>query len=365
MFINGGVSAHPVTLSHNAPAVEAAGAPYELPNSTCYNETCGQIGVFMWGYRMLVNQPDATYADVMEREMFNGMLPSLGLDGRSWFYRAVLRRYDENYKPTGWTDMAQRGVPGRTDICCPSNLLRTMAQLSAYFYSQDDSGLWVHQFGGSRVTCQLPAKGEFRVEQITDYPWSGEVKWLIRTAPAQPVALHVRVPGWAATPVTFSLNGSPMKEVSIQNGYAHHQRIFKAGDTLVMTLPLSAQLIAGNPNIEQVRNQMAVMRGPIVYCVESPDLPPGVRVPEVHLPSDIQLKPIQGLFSATAALGTNIVSLQGQGLRLQESTWTGLYRPLTRQSLQPLDLRLIPYFAWANRGRSGMSVWMPVVAKIQ
>ena len=66
----------------------------------------------MWGYRMLVNQPDAAFADIMEREMFNGFLPCIGLDGRSWFYRAVLRRYDENYQSKGWNDMAQRGIPG-------------------------------------------------------------------------------------------------------------------------------------------------------------------------------------------------------------------------------------------------------------
>jgi DUF1680 family protein len=364
MFLIGGVSAVPVGLSHNAPVVEATGAAYDLPNAGCYNETCGQIGCFMWAYRMLCNHPEARYADLMEREMFNGFLGAVGLDGRSWFYRSILRRYDENYEaPAGWTDMAQRGQPSPATICCPSNLLRTMAQLSAYFYSQDDSGLWVHHFGGSRVTCQLPGKGEFALEQITDYPWSGEVKLAIRKTPVQPIALRVHVPGWAATPVAFSLNGVALKDVRIQDGYSCHERIWKAGDTLVMTLPMTGQLIAGNPNIEQVRNQVAVMRGPIVYCVESPDLPPGVRVPDVHLTSDVQLKPIQGLLSATAALGTNVVSLQGRGLRLQEPPWTGLYRPLGQEKLQPFDLRLIPYFAWANRGHSAMSVWMPVVLK--
>ena len=96
----------------------------------CYNETCGQIGVFMWGYRMLVNQPESRFADIMEREMFNGILPCLGLDGRSWFYRAVLRRYDENYKPPAGRTWRNAAGPVGQSICCPSNLLRTMAQLA-------------------------------------------------------------------------------------------------------------------------------------------------------------------------------------------------------------------------------------------
>ncbi len=359
MFVHGGVSAHTITLSHSAPAVEAAGAPYELPNSDCYNETCGQIGVFMWGYRMLVNQPDAAFADIMEREMFNGFLPCLGLDGRSWFYRAVLRRYDENYQSKGWNDMAQRGVPGRTEICCPSNLLRTMAQLTAYFYSRDEEGLWVHQYGGNKVTCRLNDTETFALEQITDYPWSGEVKLVIRQAPTKPVAVRLRVPGWAAK-ADIAVNGKPVSKPQVEHGYLVLGQVWQPGDVITLSLPCNAQLIAADPRVEATRNQVAVMRGPVLYCVESPDLPAGIRVPEVYLPKDIQLEPVQGLSSATAALGSKVVSLRGQALRLPEKPWTGLYRPLGQESFQPLELRLIPYFAWANRGRSAMSVWMPV-----
>jgi DUF1680 family protein len=360
MFLNGGVSAHPVTLSHNAPAVEAAGRPYELPNTTCYNETCGQIGVFLWGYRMLVNQPDAALADVMEREMFNGFLPCLGLEGRSWFYQAPLRRYDENHKPTNWTDMAQRGVPGRTDICCPSNLLRTIAQLATYFYSRDENGLWVHHYGGSKVTCQLGAAETFALEQITDYPWSGDVKLVVRRAPQEPLAVRLRVPGWADR-ATVAVNGKTVSEPATERGYLVLRQTWQAGDEIALTLPFEAQLMAADPRVEEARNQVAVMRGPVLYCVESPDLPPGVRVPDVHIPSDAAFQPALGLPGTTRALGAKITTLQGQGLRCSEPPWTGLYRPLGQDRLEPFDLRLIPYFAWSNRGRSAMSVWIPVV----
>ena len=360
MFINGGVSAHPVALSHNAPAVEAAGAPYELPNSTCYNETCGQIGVFMWGYRMLVNQPDASFADLMEREMFNGILPCLGLDGRTWFYRAVLRRYDANYKPAGWTDMAQRGVPGRTDICCPSNLLRTMAQLAAYFYSRDEAGLWVHHYGGNKVTCQLSDAETFGLEQITDYPWSGDVKLVIRQAPAKPMALRLRVPGWAGS-MKVAVNGKIVAKPQTEHGYLSLSQTWQTGDTIALSLPCDAQLIAADPRVEATRNQVAVMRGPVLYCVESPDLPAGIRVPDVHLASDAQFKPSTGLPGTTLPLGARIETLQGPGFRREEAPWTNLYRPLGAEQLRPFELRLVPYFAWANRGRSAMSVWIPAV----
>jgi DUF1680 family protein len=360
MFINGGVSAHSVVLSHNAPAVEAAGLPYQLPNSTCYNETCGQIGVFMWGYRMLMNQPAAPFADLMEREMFNGLLPCIGLDGCSWFYQAPLRRYDENHKPSNWSDMVQRGKPGRNDICCPSNLLRTMAQLSAYFYSRDETGLWVHHYAGNKVTCQLTATESFALEQITDYPWSGEVKLVIRQAPTRPVAVHLRVPGWAGS-AKVDVNGKAVIDPPAEHGYLMLNQTWQPDDTIILSLPLDAQLIAADPRVEETRNQVAVMRGPLLYCVESPDLPPTVRVPDVHISSDATFQPAAGLPGASHALGAKIISLQGQGLCCVEPPWTNLYRPAGRNRLQPFDLRLIPYFAWSNRGRSAMSVWVPVM----
>lgn len=360
MFIHGGVSAKPFVLSHNAPAVEAAGEPYELPNGRCYNETCGQIGVFMWGYRMLVNQPDAALADVMEREMYNGFLPCIGLDGRSWFYRAVLRRYDANYQSAGWNDMVERRSPGRTEICCPSNLLRTLAQLSAYFYSRDDRGLWVHHYGGNKVTCTFGAGEKFVLEQMTDYPWSGDIKLLVRQAPARALALRLRVPGWAGR-IAVSINGQMQAKSTIAAGYVVLEQAWKPGDAIALSLPCDAQLIAADPRVEETRNQVAVMRGPVLYCVESPDLPAGVRVPDVFLASQSTFQPAPGLTGSDLPLATKVVSLRGQGLSKEESGGTALYRPASAEAFRPFELRLVPYFAWANRGRSAMSVWIPVV----
>ena len=359
MFITGGVSALPRGLSNNAFVNEAAGAPYDLPNAACYNETCGQIGMFMWGHRMLLNRPDSKFADVMEREMFNGFLPCLGLDGRSWFYRAVLRRLDASYEATGWTDMALRGQPGRLHICCPSNLLRTMAQLSAYFYSVDERGLWVHHYGGSKLRCQLAGAG-FAAEQITDYPWSGEVKIVIRQSPARPVAVRLRVPAWAGE-FKLAVNGSPQTVTSPASGYIQVERTWQPGDTLTLSLPMEPQLIAADPRVEQVRNQVAVVRGPIVYCAESPDLPAGVAVASVFVPGQAIFRPMRGITGAQGDLARSVVVLRGTGLQRPEPLGGPLYRPLSSERLQPFELTLLPYFAWANRGKSAMSVWLPVV----
>ena len=363
MFIHGGVSAIPSGVSASKDFVnEAAGAPYQLPNASCYNETCGQIGAFMWGYRMLVDRPDGQFADIMEREMFNGFIPCIGLEGKSWFYRNVIRRYDENYKAKGGTDMAERQLPGRKQICCPSNLLRTLAELSAYFYSLDEAGLWVHHYGGNKLNCQLLSGESFALEQVTDYPWSGEVKFVIHQAPSNAVSLRLRVPGWADK-AAFSINGKPVREANSQHGYVTLAQTWKTGDTITLSLPMESKLVAADPRVEETRNQVAVMRGPVLYCVESPDLPPGVDVPSVLLPSTSTFNPVVGMAGVESPLAGKTVLLRGHALHRAEPRIPPLYRPLSQESFQPFDLTLIPYYAWANRGHSAMSVWLPVVLR--
>ncbi len=362
MFIHGGVSAIPVGISNNAPVVEGAGAPYQLPNGSCYNETCGQIGVFMWGYRMLTHQPEARIADVMEREMYNGFLPGIGLEGRSWFYRAILRRYDEKYQSAGWTDMTLRSAPAHNQICCPSNLLRTLAGLSAYFYSQDADGIWVHQYGGSEVTCRLAGGEPLRFEQITDYPWSGEVRLIVREAPPRPVTFRLRVPEWAGG-AKVSVNGVAASLPNPERGYVAIARQWKPGDTLTLSFPLEARLVTADPRVEETRNQVAVMRGPVLYCVESPDLPAGVDLPSIHVPSDARFEPRTGLSGVEAPLARSTVVLRGPGLQRPDPREGALYRTASSAPFQPIELQYVPYYAWANRGQSAMSVWLPVVWK--
>lgn len=367
MYIHGGISALAKGVSNNAIVYESVGPVYDLPNTMGYNETCGQVGCFMWSYRMLANEADARYADVMEREMYNGFLGGIGLDGKSWFYRNVLRRYDADYDPAKVksavqeTDMSHRSQPGRKNVCCPSNLLRTFAEMSAYFYSVGDDGLWVHQFGGTRVTVPL-AGGEFSLEQRTDYPADGTVKFVVRKAPAQPVSLRVRVPGWAEG-VKFSIDGAAVAKPGMERGYAVFRRVWRAGEVLMLDSPMPARLMTGNPDIEATRNQVAVMRGPLVYCLESTDLPTGVTVPEVYLPSDLVLKPQKGLPKADGELAADVLTLTGEGIDRSAPAWNGLYRPLDATPLKPVPLRFIPYYAWANRGKSAMSVWLPVILK--
>jgi len=355
MSINGGVSPMGRGISiHNDPVSEAVGKAYFLPSADAYNETCGQIGNLMWNYRMLMLDPRARYADLMELEMYNGFLGGIGLDGESWFYRNPLRRYERDHVPQGLNDLPAREKPGRRRICCPTNLLRTLAQLQNYVCSVSGDDLWVHHYGGCMIDAALPG-GWIRMAQRTDYPWDGEIGLAIEAVEGETAfAIHLRIPGWAEG-AAVAVNGKNL-EAPEAGRYVRIHRRWKAGDRIELNLPMPARLIEAHPKAEALRNQVAVMRGPVLYCLESPDLPEGVRLEDVYVPGGITLEP-----RPARDLPFGIIALEGETLHVPGARWSGeLYRRLEKAAPRRMAVRLIPYFAWSNRGPSAMSVWLPL-----
>ncbi|MCK5174815.1 MAG: glycoside hydrolase family 127 protein, partial [Planctomycetes bacterium] len=358
--INGGVSPMGSGVSLRKDIVgEAVGPAYFLPSADAYNETCGQIGNFMWNYRMLCISKDARYADMMELELYNGFMAGIGLDGKSWFYRNALRRYDAEHVESGHNDLAQRVLPGRKRICCPTNLLRTFAQLQAYLYSIDEDGLWVHHFGGNVLDGKLADGSNLKLTQETQYPWDGKVVLKMNSVGAsEPFAVRLRIPGWAKGAVV-QVNGKAPANPPAAGRYLFMKRAWKAGDVIELDLPMEPRLMQAHPKAEQLRNQVAVMRGPILYCLESADLPDDIDLNNVYLPDDLSLRPVS---QSIESLGMR--TLKGDALYRPEAPWTtDLYRPMTNSALKPLLVRMIPYFAWNNRGPAAMSVWLPVILR--
>ncbi len=334
---------------------EAVGPRYYLPKTPAYNETCGQVGNFMWNWRMLAIEAKAKYADMMEREMYNGFLPGISVDGRSFSYTNPLRWYGEEQEL--WSqDSLRRHQPGAPKphrpnsnygTCCPSNVLRTLAEMQDYFYSISGDTLWIHHYGGNRLD-----NGTYKIEQKTNYPWDGNIHIDIESVPKDSV-IHLRIPGWADT-YSIQINGTPFAASSEPGTYVAVQHKWKQGDTITLNLPLDVRFMRAHRKVDSAHNQIAVARGPILYCLESPDLPQGVDVSEIIIPRNIDLTPT----FESACLG-GVVTLSGRALRLPKDD-SHLYTELGDEKLQPIDVKLIPYFAWMNRGVSQMTLWLPI-----
>lgn len=338
---------------------EAAANDYELPSATAYNETCGQVGSFMWNWRMLAITGDAPYADLMERQLYNSIISGIGLDGASWFYTNPLRWYGSEHTlhSADAYERFQPGTPPRPNhICCPTNVLRTTAELHGYIYSTSEEGLWVHHYGGCEFDGELADGRPLKLTQRTNYPWDGEVRLRVESAPGGRFAVMMRIPAWAER-AKVTVNGKRTRAGARPGTYARVRRTWKAGDEILLTLPMRVRLLEAHPKVEHLRSHLAVMRGPLVYCLESPDLPDGVSVSEVRLPRSIKLTPRHD----PDLLG-GVTVLEGEARRVPEGDWSGrLYRTARRSRPEKLAVRLVPYYAWANRGVSEMTVWIPAV----
>jgi DUF1680 family protein len=358
MYITGGIAAlHQGASIRRDPVHEAFGYPYQLPQRTAYNETCAGIAMAMWSWRMLGVTGDPKYADVVELIFYNTLLSAWGLDGKTYFYTNPLRRYgkeDPLMSNDSWQRWPSTTTPGAPYCyCCPPNVLRTVAGSAAWAYAVSEKNVWVNLYGSNTFAANVPGVGPVRLTQDTNYPWEGHVQLRVESAGA--FTLNLRVPGWAEG-ATVRVNGQP-GPAARAGSYVSLSRTWKPGDSVELTLPLHPRLVEAHPKAEELRNQVAVMRGPLVYALESPDLPPGVRISEVFLPAQIKLTPHH-----EGELLGGVTVLEGEAVRIPEGDWTGLlYRTLLRPTPERIRLRLIPYYAWANRGVSYMTVWLPVL----
>jgi DUF1680 family protein len=329
---------------------QAYGRDYQLPSSTAHNETCAAVGNALWNWRMLQITGDARCADVLEVTLYNALLAGVSLDGKRFFYTNTLRQLDTMPAPLRWSRRREEWI---SCYCCPPNVARTVAEVSSCAYGRSDRGVWVHLYGGSTLDTALHDGRRVKLKQETDYPWGGRVKVTVESAPSGDLSLFLRVPGWADG-ATLRVNGKPVRVIA--GSYAEVRRAWAAGDAVELVLPMRPRLVEAHPLVEEARNQVAVMYGPLVYCLESTDLPGDVGLQTVALPRDVKLTPRLD----PGKLG-GVTVLEAKAEATADRPWGNeLYREFRPVAPRSVDIKLIPYYAWANRGKSEMTVWMPL-----
>lgn len=331
---------------------QAYGLEYQLPNLTAYNETCANIGNILWNWRMFRLGGEARFADIVELVLYNSALSGISLDGTRFFYQNTLREVADMPFRLRWP---RHRAPHISSFCCPPNIVRTVAGVGAYAYSLSDDGVWVNLYGGNVLDCSLADGSKLRLRQESEYPWRGKVLITVESAPARELALYLRIPGWAHG-AALRVAGRRSAAALTPGSYAAVKRAWAPGDVVELTLPLEVRLLEAHPLVEEVRNHVAVTRGPVVYCLESADLRKGVGIHDVMIPENVRLEPRPG-----RGVLSGLTVLEGTALALPRSDWSGrLYRERSPAPLRETPVRLVPYFAWDNREPSDMTVWMPV-----
>lgn len=334
MYVTGGVGA----TVHG----EAFSAGYELPNDLVYAETCASAAMIFFARRMLEAEPKAEYADILEKELYNGLLSGMQLDGRRFFYVNPLEVVPG---VSGCLPEYRHVLPVRPQwyacACCPPNVARTLTALGQYAWGENADTVYAHLFLGGRVRCQNGAQLACR----SAYPWDGQVSYTVECE--KEFALALRIPGWCKR-WQLTVNGRAA-EAEMKDGYAVLRQSWQRGDTVVLALDMPPRRIYADARVRADAGCVALARGPVVYCVEETDN--GGNLAALRLPRTAQLRVCPG---GDARLG-GVPVLQAEALRLLPGDT--LYRD-EPPAQQETTLTAVPYYTWGNRGPGGMRVWV-------
>ncbi|WEX73897.1 glycoside hydrolase family 127 protein [Sinorhizobium numidicum] len=311
---------------------------YDLPNESAYAETCASVGLVFWASRMLGRSPNRRYADIMEQALYNGAMSGLSLDGKTFFYENPLESAGKHHR---WV---WHHCP-----CCPPNIARLLASIGSYMYAVADDEIVVHLYGESTARFDLDG-AKIELSQRTRYPWDGAIRFELKADKPVRFALSLRIPEWADGS-TLKVNGRALDLAPVMvDGYARIEREWRTGDHIDLDIPLAPRTLFANPLVRQDAGRTALMRGPLVYCVESTDNGEGLN--RIVLEGKL-----------SEAKTTEIAELRGAvaldvPVARDEADWgSALYRT-SPPRIQRGTARFVPYAFWDNRAPGEMLVWV-------
>lgn len=289
---------------------------YHLPNLDAYTETCAALGLALFASRMSALKPNAKYGDAAERAIFNGMISGLSLGGDSFFYTNPLEM-DKDYPKYAHERQKVFGCS-----CCPPNLVRMIPSIGDLIYSQDENYLYVHQYI-SNEGDGVSIKG--------DYTADGKM-----TVESDSKKLALRRPSWCKNIKT----NSPYTE---KDGYMYFDC-----KKVEIEFEIKPMLVSASPLVRNNIGKVAVVRGPIIYCIESGDQP--ARVFDCRINTDADITVSDEYYG-------NLPVMYAKGFTVSTNCYS-LYNEYSHEQATPCVLKLIPYYTFANRGADDMQVWI-------
>lgn len=331
MYITGGIG--------SAGRGEAFTIPYDLPDLTAYSESCAALSLAWFAQRMLLIENDSKYSDVIERILYNNALSSISLDGKAFFYvnplairTYLLNRNTSQEDTREWLPQTERKEVFDCS-CCPPNITRFIASVADFLYTCDENTLYIHQYMNSETKT-----ADFSVTQKTDYPNNGNVEIIAKGIGT--VAL--RIPSWCNN-YKISVNGKEL-DAEIKNGYVYIDN--SENGIITLCMDMTPFVVYPSSKIRDYISRVAVQRGPVVYCAESVRNDFNIMTFRLDCKTD---------FTEILCETCGSYMLVAKGKIPVESD--NLY---SRDAEKYVDteIKLVPYYAFANHGESDMEVFM-------
>lgn len=322
---------------------------YDLPNEYNYSESCASIGLAMFGLRMNQITRESQYMDVVEKALYNTVLAGIALDGKSFFYVNPLEVWPEAcLEATSKKHVKSIRQKWFGVACCPPNIARTLASLGQYIYgvNQSERQMYLNLFVSNETVVSLDGK-EVRIKVKTEFPLKNTISIELENVPEAGMELFIRIPEYAEN-YRVCMNG---KTVGAKNEKGYWKVDIEKNSEIDVQFEAPARFVYANPEVRADAGKAAIMRGPLVYCLEECDN--GSNLPGILVDTD---SPIQE--EETELFGGSVI-LHGKGQRIQKISWKGdkLYSS-RKPAYEECEWTAVPYPYWNNRGEGEMLVWM-------
>ncbi|WP_395013493.1 glycoside hydrolase family 127 protein [Robinsoniella peoriensis] len=322
---------------------------YDLPNNRNYSETCASIGLALFGRRMAQITRNAKYMEVVERALYNTLLSGVAMDGQSFFYVNPLEVWPDNCMPR--TSM-EHVKPVRQKwfgvACCPPNIARTLASIGEYIYFYDKSSIWINLFISSETVVEIEGH-PVHLSQKTAFPNDGKIEITIENEDEAEFELAIRIPEYVKE-YGLILDGKAIYP-EVQKGYAKVM-ISGKNPSLVYKFALVPRILRANPLVKEDVGKVAIMKGPVVYCLEEVDN--GKNLPAIFLDPEQEL---QESYEENLLGGTTVIRTAGKKVMTDGWHSNELYKE-SDLTMESIPLMFVPYPYWGNRQTGEMLVWV-------
>lgn len=322
---------------------------YDLPNNRNYSETCASIGLALFGRRMAQITRDAKYMEVVERALYNTLLSGVAMDGQSFFYVNPLEVWPDNCMPrTSMEHVKSVRQKWFGVACCPPNIARTLASIGEYIYFYDKSSIWINLFISSETVVEIEGH-PVHLSQKTAFPNDGKIEITIENEDEAEFELAIRIPEYVKE-YGLILDGKAIYP-EVQKGYAKVM-ISGKNPSLVYKFALVPRILRANPLVKEDVGKVAIMKGPVVYCLEEVDN--GKNLPAIFLDPEQEL---QESYEENLLGGTTVIRTAGKKVMTDGWHSNELYKE-SDLTMESIPLMFVPYPYWGNRQTGEMLVWV-------
>ncbi len=322
-------------------AGEAFTYDYDLPNKTDYGETCASVAMVMLAKQLETNEFKGEYGDILERELYNGALTGISLDGEHYFYANPLEISAQSYLNPASSHLSNKRLSWFSCACCPANITRLIASIDQYIYAIKDNHVLLDQL----ISNQAEFSDQVKIGVESQLPWQGKIEIKISNPNEKAFDFVIRIPDWSKE-TEIKVNNR-LIETNLQAGLQHFE--ISESCRISIDLDMSVKFIHANAKVSADHGKVAVQRGPIIYCAESMDNSGNYSEYQVPKKADFEEK-------------YNAKLLEGiERIKIKNSVYVSngqLYSIDSLQKKKRRELNLVPYYAWANRNPGSMTVWL-------